>query len=290
MDHARRPDGPRTRPLIIARDLPALRAALAALPRPRALVATMGGLHAGHVALADAARQHAPGGVIASVFVNPLQFAANEDLSRYPRTEAADLAMLSQAGCNVAWLPPVAAMYPADAATRITVEGPALGFEGAVRPGHFAGIATVVAKLLNQTAPDLALFGEKDWQQVQVVTRLVADLDMPTQIVPVPTVRDADGLALSTRNQHLAAAERATAPLLHAALLEAATAVAAGGSVAEAEDHGLRALRSAGFAPDYLRLADATTLTPQDALHRPARLLAAARLGSVRLLDNVGVA
>ena len=275
--------------MIIVRDVPSLRLALAKLPRPRALVATMGALHAGHMALVAEARRLAPGGVIASIFVNPLQFGPNEDFTRYPRLEAEDLAMLRAAGCDLAWLPPVTAMYPPGAATRITVAGPAEGFEGAVRPGHFEGVATVVTKLLNQTAPDSALFGEKDWQQVMVVTRLAADLDIPTRIVPVPTVRDPDGLAMSSRNRHLTANERALAPLLHAALQDTSARLTAGKPVAEAEREGMDRLRASGFLPDYLSLVDAATLRPLEALRRPTRLLVAARLGSVRLLDNIAL-
>jgi len=273
----------------ILRDIRPLRAALAELPRPRALVATMGALHAGHMALVAEARRHAPGGVVASIFVNPLQFGPNEDFTRYPRLEAEDLAMLGAAGCDVAWLPPVEAMYPPGAATRIMVSGPAEGFEGSVRPGHFEGVATVVAKLLNQTAPDLALFGEKDWQQVQVVTRLAADLDIPTRIVPVPTVRDPDGLALSSRNRHLTADERALAPRVYAALQDTAARLVAGQSVAEAERAGAELLRASGFELDYLSVVDAATLRPLAVLRPPARLLVAARLGTVRLLDNIAV-
>jgi len=276
--------------MLTVRDLPALRAALADLPRPRALVATMGALHAGHAALVHAARSLAPGGVVASIFVNPLQFAPGEDFTRYPRLEVEDLALLREAGCNLAWLPPVALMYPAEAATRITVGGPAQGFEGVARPNHFEGVATVVTKLLNQTAPDYALFGEKDWQQVMVVTRLAADLDMPVRIVPVPTVRDSDGLALSSRNRHLTPTDRALSPRLYAVLQDTAARIAAGTPVAEAERAAIATLQAQGFEPDYLRLADADTLRPLDALQRPARLLAAARLSAVRLLDNIAVA
>jgi pantoate--beta-alanine ligase len=180
-------------------------------------------------------------------------------------------------------------MYPPGAATRITVAGPAEGFEGAVRPGHFEGVATVVTKLLNQTAPDVTLFGEKDWQQVQVVTRLAADLDLPTQIVPIPTIRDADGLALSSRNRHLTPGERALAPRLYAILQATAARLASGQTVIDAERESISALQVSGFETDYLRLADATTLHPLDTLQRPARLLAAARLGAVRLLDNIAL-
>ena len=275
--------------MIIVRDIPSLRAALAGLPRPRALVATMGALHAGHMALVAEARRLAPGGVVASIFVNPLQFGPNEDFSRYPRLEDDDLAMLRHAQCDVAWLPSVDAMYPPGAATRITLAGPAEGFEGAVRPDHFAGVATVVAKLLNQTAPDLAVFGEKDWQQVQVVTRMAADLDMPTEIIPVPTVRDPDGLALSSRNRHLTPNERALAPRLYAILQATAARLAAGQPIEAAEREGIEALQSSGFEPDYLRVAAAATMRPLSTVQRPARLLAAARLGAVRLLDNIAI-
>jgi pantoate--beta-alanine ligase len=248
----------------------------------------MGALHAGHMALVAEARRRSAG-VAASIFVNPLQFGPNEDLARYPRDEAGDLARLREAGCDVAWLPPVEAMYPPRAATRVEVTGGlAEEFEGAVRPGHFRGVATVVTKLLNQAAPDFALFGEKDWQQLQVVRRLVADLDIPTEIVAVPTVREADGLALSSRNRFLSPAERAAAPRLFQILQETASRLAAGQPVAEAEREGTEALRVAGLEPDYLRLVEAQTLRPlPDVLQRPARLLAAARLGGVRLLDNV---
>ena len=275
--------------MIIMRDIPSLRAALAALPRPRALVATMGALHAGHMALVTEARRLAPGGVVASIFVNPLQFAPNEDFSRYPRLEDDDLAMLRHAQCDVAWLPSVDTMYPPNAATRITVAGPAEGFEGAIRPDHFAGVATVVAKLLNQTVPDLAVFGEKDWQQVQVVTRMAADLDMPTRIIPVPTVRDRDGLALSSRNRHLTPSERALAPSLYATLQATAARLAAGQPIDAAEREGIEALQAAGFEPDYLRVAAAATMQPLSTMQHPARLLTAARLGTVRLLDNVSI-
>lgn len=278
--------GQRAGQLIVATDLGALRAALAELPRPHALVATLGALHAGHMALVAEARRRAAS-VVASIFVNPLQFGAAEDLARYPRDEADDLAQLREARCDAVWLPAVEAMYPPGAATRVEVGGPAEGFEGAVRPGHFGGVATVVTKLLNQALPDLAMFGEKDWQQLQVVKRLVADLDILTEIVGVPTVREADGLALSSRNRFLSPADRAAAPRLHRVLQATASRIAAGGPVAEAERDGAASLRSAGFELDYLRLVEAESLRPLDTLQRPARLVAAARLGSVRLLDNV---
>ena len=208
--------------MIVVRTVAALRAAVASLPRPLALVPTMGALHAGHLALVQAGRARAAA-VAASIFVNPLQFAASEDLSRYPRDEAGDLAALEAGGCDLVWLPTVEAMYPGGACTAIEVGGPSQGFEGAMRPGHFRGVATVVGKLLHQVGPDLAMFGEKDWQQVQVVQQMAADLDWPTEIVPVPTVRDADGLALSSRNRFLTQSERAVAAAVPRVLHDTAT-------------------------------------------------------------------
>ncbi|UFN51231.1 pantoate--beta-alanine ligase [Roseomonas sp. OT10] len=281
----------------IVRDLPALREATAALKaaappgRPRlALVPTMGALHDGHLALLAAARAAASASM-ASIFVNPLQFGPQEDLSRYPRTEADDLSALSAGGCDLAWLPGVADLYPPGSATTIDVAGPAEGWEGEHRPHHFRGVATVCAKLFLFTGAELAFFGEKDWQQLQVVRRLVRDLGLPLEIRGVPTVREPDGLALSSRNRFLTPEERRRAPVLHAALQRAAGRIAAGEAVAPALAEGDAALRAAGFAPDYLALVDAETLRPLEVpdAARPARLLAAARLGSVRLLDNLGV-
>ncbi len=259
----------------IARDLPSLRAELARLPA-LALVPTMGALHDGHLSLLREGRRQA-GAVAASIFVNPLQFNASDDLARYPRDEAGDLAKLEAAGCDLAWLPGVAEMYPEGRATTIEVGGPSEGWEGAHRPGHFRGVATVCAKLFLQTGASVALFGEKDWQQVQVVRRMALDLDMPTRILPCPTVREADGLAMSSRNRFLTPAERALAPLLHAEMQRVAT----GAPLAAAEAR----LAAAGFAVDYLAVVEPETLRPTTA--RPARLIAAARLGNVRLLDNI---
>ena len=272
--------------MIVARTLPALRAAVAGLHAPVALVPTMGALHAGHVSLVEAAR-HEEAAVVASIFINPLQFATTEDLSRYPRDEAGDLKQLERAGCAVAWLPSVGAMYPAGACTVIEVAGPSAGFEGAARPGHFRGVATVVGKLLHQVGPALALFGEKDWQQVQVVRRMVEDLDWPVRIVAVPTMREADGLAMSSRNRFLTEAERGVSPALYRVLMDVAAGLAAGrvGAVAAGEE----ALRSAGFGPEYLALVDGPSMTPLEAVRPGARLVCAARLGTVRLLDNVAV-
>ena len=271
--------------MIVARDLAALRAALAARPGPWALAPTMGALHAGHLALLAEARRLAPN-VAASIFVNPTQFAAGEDLARYPRDEAGDLAQLGAAGCDLAWLPTPEAMYPPGDVTFIEVGGPSAGFEGALRPGHFRGVATVVGKLLHQVGPVAAMFGEKDWQQLQVVRRMAADLHWPVAVVGVPTVREADGLAMSSRNRFLSPGERAVAPRL----AEALRAVAAGlaDDPAGALARGVAALDGTGFVVDYLAQVDAASLGPV-AAGRPARLVAAARLGAVRLLDNLAV-
>jgi pantoate--beta-alanine ligase len=253
------------------------------------MVPTMGALHAGHIALVDAAR--ARGAQVAvSIFVNPTQFGANEDLSAYPRREAADVAMLEAAGAALLWAPDVATMYPQGFATSISVSGISERWDGAARPGHFAGVATVVAKLLQQVRPDIAFFGEKDFQQLAVIRRLVADLDMGIEIVGVPTQRDDDGLALSSRNAYLSPEERSAALALPRALGEAKTAIEGGGDVAKALAAAVTRLAKAGFDPiDYVALVDADTLDPIDKLDGPARLLAAAKLGRTRLIDNLAV-
>ncbi|MGG5810094.1 pantoate--beta-alanine ligase [Falsiroseomonas sp. CW058] len=279
--------------MLIHRDIPGLRAALGAWRARGArigLVPTMGALHDGHLSLVAAARAAADV-VVASIFVNPTQFGPNEDLSRYPRDEAGDLAKLRAAGCDLAWLPTVEAMYPPGGATAVEVRGVSEGFEGAARPGHFRGVATVCTKLFLQTGADAAAFGEKDWQQLQVVRRAARDLDIPVRILPVPTVREADGLALSSRNRFLSPGERERAPLLHASLLRAAAAIAAGRDAAEALATGEDALRRGGLMPDYLALVEAETMRPLDraAPGTAMRIVAAARLGTVRLLDNVAV-
>jgi pantoate--beta-alanine ligase len=253
-----------------------------------ALVPTMGALHAGHIALIEQAKGPNTR-VIASIFVNPKQFGANEDLSRYPRKEMADLRMLADAGCDAAWLPSVEDMYPAGFATTVSVTGVTEGLDGAARPGHFDGVATVVAKLFNQVRPDSAYFGEKDFQQLAVIRRMVADLDVPIEIVGVPTQREDDGLALSSRNVYLDEDERARAVALPRALGIAARAIAAGGEVGDALGAAHQTLIAAGFAVDYLALADAETLASDPAPDRPRRLLAAARMGTTRLIDNIGV-
>ncbi|HEX8486680.1 pantoate--beta-alanine ligase [Sphingomonas sp.] len=271
------------------RALGELREAIAAWDGARvALVPTMGALHAGHMALVEAARR--PGTkVVASIFVNPRQFGAGEDLSRYPRKEMADLRMLNEAGCDLVWLPGADDMYPAGFATNVSVSGVSAGFDGAARPGHFDGVATVVAKLLNQVRPHAAYFGEKDYQQLAVVRRMAADLDLGVEIVGVPTQREDDGLALSSRNVYLDDDERARAVALPRALGIAARAIARGGDVGGALDDARTTLIAAGFAVDYVALADAETLDADPAPDRPRRLLAAARMGQTRLIDNIAV-
>ncbi|MGX9965288.1 pantoate--beta-alanine ligase [Roseomonas sp. F4] len=273
----------------IIRDLAALRASSAESRqngRRLALVPTMGALHAGHLALVAAARQAAQT-VAVSIFVNPLQFLASEDLSRYPRDEEGDLAKLSAGGCDIVWMPDVATMYPEGAATTVEVAGPAEGYEGHARPGHFRGVATVCTKLFSQTGADLAVFGEKDWQQLQVVRRFVADLDLPIQIQAHATVREADGLAMSSRNVRLSAQERAVAPTLPRVMQSVLGAIRGGAPLASTLEHGMATLRDAGFAPDYLDLVQPETLRPWQS--GPGRLLAAAKLGDVRLLDNMAL-
>ena len=273
------------------RDLAGLRDAVAAFRAEGAtiaLVPTMGALHAGHMALVEAARR--PGTkVIASIFVNPKQFGPTEDLARYPRREAADARLLADHGCDLLWAPPVEVMYPEGFATNVSVTGVSEGLDGAARPGHFDGVATVVTKLFNQTRADAAYFGEKDFQQLAVIRRFVVDLDMAIEIVGVPTQRDDDGLALSSRNIYLDEEQRAKAVALPRALGVAARSIARGddpeGALAEARG----ALVAAGFDVDYVALADAETLAESPAADRPRRLLAAARMGTTRLIDNVAV-
>jgi pantoate--beta-alanine ligase len=274
--------------MLIARTLPDLRAACVRLRSTAdslALVATMGALHAGHLTLVRTAIASGAAAV-ASIFVNPLQFGANEDLSQYPRDEAGDLAALEAAGCALVWLPDVATMYPPGEATTVVVGGPAARWEGDARPGHFRGVATVCAKLFGQVRPDRTYFGEKDWQQLQVVKRMVSDLLLPLEIVGVETVREADGIAMSSRNRFLTPEERAVAPRLYATLQRTAQALAGGAPVAETLRSGREALERHGLRVDYLALVDGLDLVPIDAVLPGARLITAARLGTVRLLDN----
>ena len=274
----------------IIRDAQVLNEALAGLReggRTIAFVPTMGALHEGHMALILEARARADA-VVASIFVNPTQFGPNEDLDAYPRREAADAAMLEKEGVAILWAPDAAAMYPDGPAA--TVKASAIGddLDGAARPGHFDGVATVVARLFDQVRPDFALFGEKDYQQLAVIRQMVRDFELAVEIVGVPTQRDADGLALSSRNAYLSDEERLAARTLPRALGEAAQAIAEGGGVAEALDKARARLEGAGFDPiDYIALRDAETLAPMAALDGPARLLAAAKIGRTRLIDNL---
>lgn len=273
------------------RDLNELRAAIAAFRAEGAriaLVPTMGALHAGHIALIDAAKR-AGTKVVASIFVNPTQFGPNEDLARYPRREAADSRMLVEAGCDLLWLPTVETMYPDGFASTVSVAGVSETLDGASRPGHFDGVATVVTKLFNQVSPDAAFFGEKDYQQLQVIRRMVNDLDFAIDIVGVPTQRDDDGLALSSRNIYLDEEERAKAVALPRALGVAARAIARGIPAEEAAAEAQTSLVAAGFTVDYVTLVDAETLAANPGADRPRRLLAAARMGQTRLIDNIAV-
>jgi pantoate--beta-alanine ligase len=278
--------------MLIARTLADLRAHCTRLRRSADVVGfvpTMGALHEGHRTLV---REAVTSGAatVASIFVNPLQFGLNEDLSRYPRDEAGDLAALEAEGCALAWLPDLATMYPPEEATTITVAGPAERWEGDARPGHFRGVATVCAKLFGQVRPGRAWFGEKDWQQLQVVKRMVADLLLPLEIVGVETVREADGLAMSSRNRFLAVEERAKAPMLIAALRAVAARLAGGESTAAPLAEAGAALEAQGFGVNYFALVDGASLAPVEHVAPGARLIAAAKLGNVRLLDNVRVA
>jgi pantoate--beta-alanine ligase len=254
------------------------------------LVPTMGALHAGHHALVQLARRRADR-VTVSIFVNPAQFAANEDLTTYPRTFAADVAALGDGGADLVWAPSIATMYPDGFATRIVPQGPALaGLEDAFRPHFFGGVATVVAKLLIQCEPDIALFGEKDYQQLVVVRRLSRDLGLKTRIVGVPTVREPDGLALSSRNRYLSVKERAAAPTLYGVLRQSAAEIVAGKPAASVLARGRDAIKAAGFALDYLEARDSVTLAPHgETDSQSIRLLVAARLGKTRLIDNLAV-
>jgi pantoate--beta-alanine ligase len=256
-----------------------------------ALVPTMGALHAGHLALVARARELCDRAV-ASIFVNPAQFGPNEDFARYPRDEAGDAAKLVQARCDLLYAPAVEEIYPPGFSTTVTAGAIAEGLCGRFRPGHFAGVATIVTKLLVEAQADVACFGEKDYQQLQVIRRVARDLDIPVRIEGVTTVREADGLALSSRNAYLTPEERAIAPALQRTLREVARRVESGETgIDTAIEAGLAELTRAGFTKiDYLEACDADTLAPLTRLDRPGRILAAAWLGRTRLIDNVPVA
>ncbi len=256
-----------------------------------AFVPTMGNLHPGHVSLIEAARAHGQR-FVASIFVNPMQFGPNEDFAHYPRTPHEDEQMLAAAGCNLMFMPEVAEIYPngSERATRVEVPGLSRVLEGEFRPGHMEGVSTVVAKLFHIVDPDVAVFGEKDFQQLAVIRRMVAELCMPVEIVGAPTLRDGDGLAMSSRNQYLTAAERALAPRIYAALQAAAARLRAGDrEFASIERAGFETLEAAGFRPDYFAVRQATDLAAPAAAAHELVVLVAARLGRARLIDNVQV-
>jgi pantoate--beta-alanine ligase len=253
-----------------------------------ALVPTMGFLHAGHLSLVRLGHARATR-VVASLFVNPTQFAPSEDFDAYPRDEARDVSLLASAGCDLLYAPSPAEMYPSSFATTVSVANVSAPMDGLARPTHFAGVATIVAKLITQCQPDVAIFGEKDYQQLLVIKRMARDLDLPVEIVGAPTVREPDGLALSSRNSYLTPDERGVAPLLNAALRSAGEALRAGASVGEAEADGLAALAAAGFGKvDYfeVRSADDLARLGPGPVTAPARVFVAARLGKARLIDN----
>jgi pantoate--beta-alanine ligase len=278
--------------LPIVRTVAEVRAEVAAWRRAGlhvGLVPTMGALHEGHLSLVRAAKERCDV-VVATLFVNPRQFAPHEDFERYPRDEAGDARLLAGAGCDLLYAPERAAMYPEGFATNVIVSDVSTPLEGEFRPHFFGGVATVVTKLLLQALPDAAFFGEKDYQQLQVIKRMTRDLDIPVEIVGCPTVREHDGLAMSSRNAYLSADERRIAARLNHVLHDAIKAVRAGESTAEAEAEAARHLTAAGFTDvDYVAIRDAETLAPIADLKRPARILAAAWLGKTRLIDNMAV-
>jgi pantoate--beta-alanine ligase len=276
------------------REIAALREAIGAFRAAGervALVPTMGALHAGHMALIEEAKRVGTR-IVASIFVNPKQFGPNEDLDQYPRREGADARMLADAGCDVLWMPTAETMYPAGFATNVSVAGVSEVLDGAARPGHFDGVATVVCKLFNQVRPDMAFFGEKDWQQLAVIRRMVEDLDIPVEILGGPILREADGLAMSSRNVYLSDSERKAAGQLNVILRETAAKVAAGAIIPEATRGGADRIRALGFDHvDYLEIRDAATLEifPSGRPTSPARILVAAKIGRTRLIDNMPV-
>ncbi|MCK9918633.1 pantoate--beta-alanine ligase [Microbacteriaceae bacterium K1510] len=278
---------------IIARTVPVLRKALLPFRRKGeriALVPTMGALHQGHLTLVKEARKRADR-VVVSIFVNPTQFAPNEDFGSYPRTFDSDVKALAEAKADLVWAPTAKAMYPGGFATRIAPEGAALaGLEDKFRPHFFGGVATVVAKLFTQVAPDIALFGQKDYQQLQVVTQMAKDLDLAVKVIGIPTVREKDGLALSSRNAYLSAQERALAPTLARVLKATAQRIKQNEPIGMVLEEGRAEIARAGFALDYLEARHAVTLAPiASRKDGPIRLLVAAKIGKTRLIDNLGV-
>lgn len=277
----------------VARTVPALRRPIAGYRRAgesTALVPTMGALHEGHLALVRAAKARAKR-VVISIFVNPAQFAPHEDFASYPRRFTADVDVLARAKVDLIWAPSAKVMYPDGFATRISPEGPAkAGLEDKFRPHFFGGVVTVVAKLFAQVTPDVALFGQKDYQQLRVVTQMVKDLDLPLKVVGIPTVREKDGLALSSRNAYLSADERSAAPVLYRVLRTSALRIKANEPIGFVLNDGAGEIMRAGFALDYLEARNALTLKPASSQKDgPLRLLVAARIGKTRLIDNIAV-
>ncbi len=279
--------------LPVARTVKALRAEVSrwrASDERVALVPTMGALHPGHISLVKAAQRKAKR-VVVSIFVNPAQFAPTEDFSKYPRTFANDRAMLAVAQADLIFAPTVEEMYPEGFATTISLDGPAkAGLEDAFRPTHFAGVATVVGKLFTQCAPDFALFGEKDYQQLKVVTRMARDLDLPVKVIGAPTVRETDGVAMSSRNRYLSETERAAAAAIPRVMKETAEQIRGGASLSTALKRGRAALEKAGVSIDYLEARNADTLAqPKRGGGEKLRLLFAGKIGTTRLIDNIAV-
>jgi pantoate--beta-alanine ligase len=277
----------------ILRTVPSLRRALEPYRKAGAsiaLVPTMGALHRGHMALVREARRRAKR-VVVSIFVNPTQFAPHEDFASYPRSFATDLKALRAEKIDAVWAPAVEAMYPDGFATRLAPEGPAkAGLEDEYRPHFFGGVATVVAKLFTQVSPNFAFFGQKDYQQLRVVTQIAKDFDLPVKVIGVPTVREPDGLALSSRNVYLSSAERAVAPMLYKVLKGCASRIKSGEKIDRVLNVGRIEVDLAGFSLDYLEARHALTLAPVVSLKEgPVRLLIAARLGKTRLIDNIAV-
>jgi pantoate--beta-alanine ligase len=278
---------------IVARSLPALHETLNAFRAANdtvALVPTMGALHEGHLGLVREARRRCQR-VAVSIFVNPTQFAPHEDFDAYPRTWDTDVAKLAAENVDLIWNPDVKTMYPSGFASRIVTEGPAIvDLEDRFRPHFFGGVATVVGKLFIQCRPDVAVFGEKDYQQLRVVTRMARDLDLGVDVIGLATVRESDGLAMSSRNVYLSPEERATAPVLHRTMQDTAAALRAGGEIVNALRSGAARITEAGFALDYFEARHAETLQPIASLDDgPVRLLVAAKIGTTRLIDNIGV-